>query len=107
MHNDLVIFILYNALLISGPVVYVYFSIVKREKNAPSNLPAVLLHVLEREEDLKETEEEFQNGNPHSYLRNTFILKTIFVFLPATYPIGWLLLMGFIIRVHTTHQMGN
>lgn len=71
-----------------GPVVYTYFSIVKHKRNAPSNLPAVLLHVLERKEDSTESEKESQRGESNSFERKTYILKTIFFFLPATYPLG-------------------
>ena len=70
-------------------MVYTYFSIVKQERNAPLNLPAVLLHVLERKEDSTESDEESHRGESNSFERKTYILKTIFFFLPATYPLGW------------------
>jgi hypothetical protein len=35
----------------SDPVAYIYFSIVKRDDKASSNLPAVLIHILQRKED--------------------------------------------------------
>ena len=76
------------SLYFPGPVVYLYYSILQREESAPSNLPAVLLYVLQRKEDLDKSKIENQEGRFNSFLRNSCILKTIFIFLPTAYPLG-------------------
>ena len=76
--------------MISGPVAYIYFYIVQREKKAPSNLPAVLIHILERKDEKDESENESGSGREecHASLRKTYTVNTVFILLPATFPLG-------------------
>ena len=61
---------------------FIYFYIVKQEDEAPSNLPEVLVHILNRKDTQTESDDD-------AYFNcKTFVLKCIFVLLPATYPLG-------------------
>ena len=82
---------------------YIYFSIVKRKGVAPSNLPSVLVHILNRKELQNEPEDDDQRNDSHVFLQKTYILKTVFCLLPATYPLGkvlrFIFLYLFLLRV--------